>query len=183
MLRHQSQVLVPVETWSWRQRCPGINRRVKRSFYLYFLTCRHSSPSPVPFCGSIFLGARFRLVSFLQIWVRTDCAREVHTFEGRLAMDPFIPEFFCDATCPWRIWRRHLISIFRLSFELIFSDENLATHNPIVSNPLPRQVNLSHHFSSTFCWAAHQPQRVGIDICRHNCIRIQACNWDTREGQ
>ena len=35
----------------------------------------------MPLCGRIFLGARFRLVSFPQIWERTDCAREVRTFE------------------------------------------------------------------------------------------------------
>ena len=31
--------------------------------------------------GRIFLGARFRLESYPQTWERTDCAREVRTFE------------------------------------------------------------------------------------------------------
>ena len=35
----------------------------------------------MPLRGRIFLGARFRLVSFLQIWERTDYAHEVDTFE------------------------------------------------------------------------------------------------------
>ena len=32
-------------------------------------------------CGRFFFGARFRLVSFPQIWERTECAREVQAFE------------------------------------------------------------------------------------------------------
>ena len=32
-------------------------------------------------CGRIFHGANFRLVSFPQIWERTECAREVRTLE------------------------------------------------------------------------------------------------------
>ena len=52
----------------------------------------------------------------------------------------------------------------------------------MAQTPSIRQLNHSHHFSSTFCWAAHQPQRVGMDICRQICTRIQTCNLDTREG-
>ena len=32
-------------------------------------------------CERIFLGARFRLVTSPQTWVRKDYAHEVHTFE------------------------------------------------------------------------------------------------------
>ena len=43
--------------------------------------------------GASFLLQGFGLVSFPQIWERTGCAQEVHTFEKLLAMDPFFLEF------------------------------------------------------------------------------------------
>ena len=52
-------------------------------------------------CGRIFLGARFRPVILPQMWERKDCAREVHSFERRLAMDPFLSRMFSSgATVP-----------------------------------------------------------------------------------
>ena len=70
---------------------------------------------------------------------------------------------------------RALVEFVLLSTEQIFSDENLETRNPNERTPSLKHLHLSHHFSSTFCWAARQPQRVGIDICRHMCILIQTC--------
>ena len=57
-------------------------RGVKRSFFSFFelvdIFCQ------VPCCSAD--------ASFLvQIWEHTDCAREVHSFEWGLAMDPFFP--------------------------------------------------------------------------------------------
>ena len=54
-------------------------------------------------CVRIFLVARFRLVSFPQIWERTDCVLEVRTFciipcDGSSSF----PEFCCGAMCPCR---------------------------------------------------------------------------------
>ena len=92
MLQSQPRILVPLEFLKWR--CPGFNRRVKRSFIRMF---------ELLLCGRVFLGARFRLVSSPQTWERTDCAHEVHTLEQLFAKDPFFPDFFWGATRPWRI--------------------------------------------------------------------------------
>ena len=57
MLQSQPRILVPLEFLKWR--CPGFNRRVKRSFIRMF---------ELLLCGRVFLGARFRLVSSPQTW-------------------------------------------------------------------------------------------------------------------
>ena len=54
---------------------------------------------------------------------------------------------------------------------------------PKCMNSFSKATDSFHHFSSTFYWAAHQPQHGWrIDICRHICITMQTWTWDTREG-
>ena len=78
-------------------------------------------------CGRIFLGARFRLVSFPRILAHTDCVLEVHTFEQLLAMDPFLSRIFfmwCDVTLENRFCLmgilRHTNQKYRLLYTSIF---------------------------------------------------------------
>ena len=76
----------------------------KRSFVsILELVCKTVSPNPMLLCGRTFLGARCPHVIFLRILARKDCAHKVYTLGQLLAMDPFFPEFFFRATCPWRI--------------------------------------------------------------------------------
>ena len=96
MLRGPPRILFPLEILKWASALLGFNKRVTRSF-VFIGACGHFSPSPVPLRGLDFLDARFRLVSSPQTWGRTDCAREVHTSDRRLAMDPFFAEFWLSA--------------------------------------------------------------------------------------
>ena len=76
---------------------------MQRSFVRIFEFCRHFTPSPMLLCGRIFLVAKFRLVSFPQIWEHTDCILEVLTFCIIPCDGPSsFRKFFCGATCPWR---------------------------------------------------------------------------------
>ena len=81
------------------------------------------------------------------------------------------PNFDVVPRALWRICRRDLVPFFLPPGESIFSEKNHESTEPFT--PL---------FFDFFFWAAHQSQRVGIDICRHVCILIQTCHWDTREG-
>ena len=47
-----------------------------------------------------------------QTWVRNVNSQKVHSFEWRLAMDPFFPEIGCGAMCPWRRSRYDSSPIF-----------------------------------------------------------------------
>ena len=55
-------------------------RGVERSFVLIFELVDIFSTSPMPFCGRIYLVARFHPVLFPRISEPTEFAPEVHTF-------------------------------------------------------------------------------------------------------
>ena len=121
--------------WSFRsgrQDCPGFKRSFKRSFVcilelvnIFFATSHATLRAHLSWC-------KVSSCDISRIWARKDFAHEVHTFELFLAMDPFFPEFWCGARCPWRIWRRVLVPNFLFYVLRIFSDKNLEIHNPIV---------------------------------------------------
>ena len=96
-------------------------------------------------------------------------------------MNPYFHRFSSGATCPWRLSRRVLIPIFLSHVELIFRDENLETHNPIEQTPFIKQLILSHNFSSTFCLAVRQAQRIGIGIFATYCCQYNnyMTGWNT----
>ena len=112
-------------------------------------------------------GARAALMRFT---LPNDASRKTFSFPN-----------LCGAKCLWRIWRPVLIPLFLDHLESIFSDKNLEIHNPIVQTPSTMQRNLSHNFSSTFCWASHQPQHALRNMFFHICIRSQTCSFETRE--
>ena len=90
--------------------------------------------------------------------------------EWRLAMDLSCRELWCGATCFYGVIRSRF-SFFPWNRSSQMKKNEDTKPNCIDSKK--RLLNLSHDFSSTFCWAAHQPQRVGIDTCRHICILCQ----------
>ena len=158
-------------------------RRVKRGFIRFFWACRHLLPSAMLLRGRIFLVARFRLVFFhsnlgahgLRSWGS-------HFLNHSLTMDPFFPEFWCGATCPWRIWWCDLIQIFTLSVEEMCSDGNLETHNPIVQTPFSKAPDpFTPLFFDFLLGCPSNLSVLGIGIFRHICTLIQPCNGDTRE--
>ena len=86
-------------------------------------------------------------------------------------MDPFFHQFWFGAKCLWRICRRVLIPTCRTRLSRI----RILRHTTQVE-----ELILSHHLSSTSCWAFPLPQHVGNGFYRHMCIRIQTCNfWHT----
>ena len=74
--------------WRGRRHCTGINGRVKRSFVSLFWAKKTFSPSSMLLAHLSWCKVSSYVLS--SHWERTDCAREVHTFECRLAMDPFL---------------------------------------------------------------------------------------------
>ena len=91
----------------------------QRSFVRTLELVNKFSQSSMLLRGRIVLGARIPHVIFPRILARKDYAHEAHThtFGQSLAMDPFFPISLFGATCPWRIWRRDLLHIFRVHVE------------------------------------------------------------------
>ena len=86
------------------------------------------------------------------------CPLEVRTFSRIPCDGPFLSRIFTVCNVPFF----SLIPIFCSSLKLswVSAAQNPGIRNPIVLTTLTKQLILSHHFSSTFYLAAHQPLRV-----------------------
>ena len=109
----------------------------------------------------MLLCGKFLPVFYPRILEFQDFAREVHTSEYLLAMDPLFPQLLRGEANLLRNARCALIPRILCSSQKstwISAAQNPGIRNPHASHDSLSQQILFHHFSLAFCWADCQPQ-------------------------
>ena len=92
-----------------------------------------------------------------------DFAREVHTSEHILAMDPLFPQLFTWRSEPLekrtlRFHPKNFVLFPKIDLDFGGSKKPGIRNHPFASHDSMSQQILFHHFSLGFCWADCQPQ-------------------------